>query len=145
MKTVQRVRIKQVRDGSVRFAVDQIKGPAEVYEAVRGYYRGEDREILSALYLDARNVPVCFQVVSVGTRNTTQTSPADVLKPAILSNASSLILIHNHPSGDLEPSREDIAFTKSMRAACKLVGIAVHDHLVICDDGFVSLEARGDL
>jgi DNA repair protein RadC len=145
VKTVQRVRIKQVRDGSVRFAVDQIKGPAEVYEAVRGYYRGEDREILSALYLDARNVSVCFQVVSIGTRNTTQTSPADVLKPAILSNASSLILIHNHPSGDLEPSREDIAFTKSMRAACELVGIAVHDHLVISDDGFVSLKARGDL
>lgn len=142
MKTVQRVRIKQVRDGGIRFAVDQVTGPADVYEAVRAYYRGEDREILSALYLDARNCPVCFHIASIGTLNTTRTSPADLLKPAILSNAPAVILIHNHPSGHLEPSQDDIAFTRAMRKACELLGVELHDHLVISDDGFVSMRSR---
>ena len=143
MKTVQRVRIRQVRDGRIRFAVERITGPRDVYEAVRGYYRGADREILSALYVDARNTPVCFHVVSVGSLNAARAVPADILKPAILSNAPALILVHNHPSGQLEPSGEDIAFTASIRAACELLGLRLLDHLVIGDEGFVSLEARG--
>ncbi len=143
MKTVQRVRIKQVRDGRVRFAVEEIKGPNEVYQAVLPYYRSEDREVLSAIYLDARASPVCFHIVSVGTLNTTRTQPLDVLKPAILSNASALILIHNHPSGDTEPSGEDIAFTRNMHRACELLGVELHDHLVISDQGFVSIRSRG--
>ncbi len=143
MKTIQRVRIKQVRDGRIRFAVEQIAKPEDVYEAVRRYYRGEDREILSALYLDARNCPVCFHVASVGSLNTTRTPPADILKPAILSNAPSLILIHNHPSGQLEPSRDDLTFTRTVRRACELLAIKLHDHLVISDDGFVSMRSRG--
>lgn len=143
MRRVQRVRIKQVRDGCVRFAVEQVTGPAEVYEAVRPYFRGEDREILAALYLDARNHPVCFNVAAVGTLNAARARAADLLKPAILSNAASLILIHNHPSGDLEPSPDDVSFTRGIEQACRLMGLELHDHLVVTDDGFTSLRSRG--
>ena len=108
MKTVKRVRLKQVCDGRIRFAVDRISRPREVYDAVMPYYKGADREILSVLCLDAQNQPNSFNVASIGALNTTRTRPAEILKAAILSNALGLILIHNHPSGELDPSPEDL-------------------------------------
>ena len=143
MKTIKRVRLKQVCDGRIRFASDQISRANEVYDAVLPYYEGADREILSVLCLDAQNHPNSFNVVSIGSLNTTQARPAEVLKAAILSNAFGLILIHNHPSGDLDPSPEDIELTRSLQRACELVGVELHDHLVVTDDGFTSFRERG--
>ena len=143
MKTIKRVRLKQVCDGRTRFSVDRISRPRDVYDAVLPYYRGADREILSALCLDAQNQPNCFNVASIGALNTTRTRPADILKAAILSNALGLVLIHNHPSGELEPSPEDIEFTRAIQRACELVGIELYDHLIVTDDGFTSFRERG--
>ena len=143
MKTIKRVRLKQVCDGRIRFSVDRISRPRDVYDAVLPYYRGADREILSALCLDAQNQPTCFNVASIGALNTTRTRPAEILKVAILSNSLSLVLIHNHPSGELEPSPEDLEFTHSIQQACELVGIDLYDHLIVTDDGFTSFRERG--
>mgnify|MGYP001818645299 CR=1 FL=1 len=143
MKTIKRVRLKQVCDGRIRFSVDRISRPRDVYDAVLPYYRGADREILSALCLDAQNQPNCFNVASIGALNTTRTRPADILKAAILSNALGLVLIHNHPSGELDPSPEDIEFTRAIQRACELIGIELYDHLVVTDDGFTSFRERG--
>ena len=143
MKTIKRVRLKQVCDGRIRFSVDRISRPRDVYDAVLPYYRGADREILSALCLDAQNQPNCFNVASIGALNTTRTRPADILKAAILSNALGLVLIHNHPSGELEPSPEDIEFTRAIQRACELIGIELYDHLIVTDDGFTSFRERG--
>jgi DNA repair protein RadC len=87
MKTVRRVRLKQVCDGRIRFAVERISRPREVYDAVMPYYKGADREILSVLCLDAQNQPNSFNIASIGALNTTRTRPAEILKAAILSNA----------------------------------------------------------
>ena len=144
-RSIQRVRLKQVKDGRVRFNVERVTRPAEVFEAVRPYYRGADREILSVLCLDAHNAPTAFMIVSVGSLNTTRTRPADILKPAILSNALGTILVHNHPSGELEPSPEDLEFTQAIRRACELVGVELYDHVIVTDDGFTSLRERGAL
>ena len=143
MKTVRRVRLKQVCDGRVRFAVDRVSRPREVYDAVMPYYKGADREILSVLCLDAQNQPNSFNVASIGALNTTRTRPAEILKAAILSNALGLILIHNHPSGELDPSPEDLEFTRAVQRACELVGIDLYDHLIVTDDGFTSFRERG--
>ena len=143
MKTVKRVRLKQVCDGRIRFAVDRISRPREVYDAVMPYYKGADREILSVLCLDAQNQPNSFNVASIGALNTTRTRPAEILKAAILSNALGLILIHNHPSGELDPSPEDLEFTRAVQRACELVGIDLYDHVIVTDDGFTSLRERG--
>ena len=143
MKTIKRVRLKQVCDGRIRFSVDRISRPRDVYDAVLPYYRGADREILSALCLDAQNQPNCFNVASIGALNTTRTRPADILKAAILSNALGLVLIHNHPSGELEPSPEDIEFTRAIQRACELIGVELYDHLIVTDDGFTSFRERG--
>ncbi len=143
MKTIKRVRLKQVCDGRIRFSVERVSRPRDVYDAVLPYYRGADREILSALCLDAQNQPTCFNVASIGALNTTRTRPAEILKAAILSNALGLVLIHNHPSGELDPSPEDIEFTRAIQRACELIGIELYDHLIVTDDGFTSFRERG--
>lgn len=143
MRTVQRVRLRQVREGRIRFAVDRISRPADAYHAVKRYYEGADREMLSMLCLDAQNQPTCFQICSVGSLNTTRTRPAEILKLALVSNAHALLLIHNHPSGTLDPSPEDLEFTRAIRQACDLLGVELYDHLIVSDEGWVSLRERG--
>ena len=142
-KSVQRVRLKQVCDGRIRFAVERIARPGDVYGAVLPYYRGADREILSVLCLDAQNRPNCFNIASIGTLNTTRTHPTEILKAAILSNALGLVLIHNHPSGILDPSPEDLEFTRAVQRACEMLGLELYDHLIVTDEGFTSLRERG--
>lgn len=143
LKSIVKVKLRQVRDGRVKFAVDKVSRPAEVFRAVQGYYKGADREILSVLCLDSQNSPSCFHIVSIGGLNTTRTRPADILKAAILSNSLGLILVHNHPSGVLDPSPEDIEFTHAVQKACELVGVEFHDHLIVSDGGFTSMRERG--
>ena len=143
MKTIKRVRLRQVCDGRIRFAVDRISRPQDVYDAVLPYYRGADREILSVLCLNAQNQPNSFNIASVGALNTTRTRPAEILKAGILSNSLGLVLIHNHPSSELEPSPEDLEFTRAVQRACEPVGIELYDHLIVTDDGFTSFRERG--
>jgi DNA repair protein RadC len=141
--TVQRVRLRQVKDGSIKFGVEQIQRPVDVYRAVLPFYKGADREILSVLCLDAQSVPTCFHVVSMGGLNTTRSHPTEIFKVAILSNALGIVLCHNHPSGTLEPSTDDTEFTHNVRRAGELMGIELFDHLIVTDDGFTSMRERG--
>lgn len=143
VRHVPKISLCQVRDGGISFTVDKINRPKDVYEAVLPFYRGADREIMSVLCLDSQNQPACFSVVSVGDLNTTRTSPRELLKIAVLSNARGLILVHNHPSGCLDPSAEDREFTQSIEGACKLMGIELYDHLIVTDNGFCSFRERG--
>ena len=145
IRSIPKIRLRQVRDGHVRFVVDKVTRPSEVFQAVRPYYRGADREILSVVCLDAQNQPTCFHVCSIGSLNTTRTLPADILKPALLSNSLGIVLVHNHPSGCLEPSDEDVEFTAHIRRACEALGIDLFDHLIVSDTGFTSLRERGVL
>jgi DNA repair protein RadC len=143
LKSVIKVKLRQVRDGRVKFKVDKITRPAEVFEAVRPFYRQADREMLSVLCLDAQNQPTCFNICAVGSLNTTRTRPADILKVALLSNSLSLVLIHNHPSQSLEASPEDVSFTRSVRQACETMGLELYDHVILTDNGFSSLREQG--
>ena len=101
--------------------------------------------MLSVLCLDAQNQPIAFNVVSVGSLNTTRTHPVDILKPVILSNALGVILVHNHPSGVSDPSEEDIEFTRGIQRACEVMGVDLYDHLILGERGFTSLRERGVL
>lgn len=142
-RVVAKVQLKQVRDGHVGFSVERINGPREIYDAVRPFYHQADREMLSVVCLDANNQPTCFNIVSVGGLNTTRTKPVDILKPAILSNSLGIVLVHNHPSGNPEPSPEDVEFTRAMAQACECVGVELYDHVIVTDSGFTSLRERG--
>jgi len=122
----------------------RIGSPAEAYALVRDL-RTARKEHLVALYLDAQNRLILRDTVSIGTLNTTRTHPREVLQPAILHSALAFILVHNHPSGSLEPSRDDIEFTRAMARAGDLIGISLYDHLIVSRRGFVSLKERGSL
>ncbi len=143
MRSVQKVRLRQVRDGRVRFAVDKVNRPQDVWEALLPFYRGADREMLSVLCVDAQNRPTCFQICSVGNLNTTRTNPREILKVAILSNAAAIILIHNHPSGLAEASEEDLEFTKAVKRSCDAMGLELYDHLIVTDDAHYSMREHG--
>ena len=83
------------------------------------------------------------ETISVGSLNTTRTHPREILYPAVAHLALGFILAHNHPSGCLEPSPEDIEFTRATRRAGSLMGIELYDHLIIGEGGYISLRERG--
>jgi len=118
-----------------------VSSAADAYGLVQDIARAE-REHLVGIYLDAQNNFVCRKTLSVGTLNTTRTHPREVLLPAIVNHAMGFILAHNHPSGSLTASRDDINFTKAMRKAGELIGIDLYDHLILSRDGFTSLRER---
>ena len=95
------------------------------------------------LLLDTRNRAIGINTVSIGNLNASVVHPREVMKPAILSNAASLILCHNHPSGDADPSQEDIAMTQRLKQVGEMLGIPVLDHLVLGEPGFASMKERG--
>lgn len=101
------------------------------------------KEHLVGLYLDAQNGLIHRETISVGSLNTTRTHPREILYPAIEHTALGFILAHNHPSGSLEPSDEDIAFSRAVHRAGETVGIELYDHLIVSIGGFFSLRERG--
>ena len=122
----------------------RIASPRQAYEQVRDLARIR-KEHLVGLYLDAQNCLLRRETLSVGTLNTTRTHPREVLQPAIVHHALGFILVHNHPSGNLTPSQDDIEFTRAMRRAAEIMGIDLYDHLVVARGGFVSLREKGFL
>lgn len=120
----------------------RVSSPAEAYTLVRDLRKAR-KEHLIALYLDAQNRLICRETVSIGSLNTTRTHPREVLQPAIANSALAFILVHNHPSGSLDPSRDDVEFTRTMARAGDLMGISLYDHLIVSRRGFVSLKERG--
>jgi DNA repair protein RadC len=101
------------------------------------------KEHLVALYLDAQNRLLAKETITIGSLNTTRTHPREILYPAIQHLALGFVLVHNHPSGSLTPSVDDVDFTRAVRRAGELVGIELYDHLIVSPRGFVSLKEKG--
>jgi len=120
----------------------RITRPREAWSLTRelGYAK---KEHLLGLYLDAQNGLIQRETISIGSLNTTRTHPREILYPAIAHLALGFILVHNHPSGSLDPSDEDIAFTRGVHRAAETVGIELYDHLIVAKGGFTSLRERG--
>ena len=116
--------------------------PGEAFKEVR-YLGALKKENLVGLYLDAQNGLLHTETISVGSLNTTRSHPREILYPAIVHLAFGFILAHNHPSGSLDPSDEDVAFSRSVQRAAEIVGIELYDHLIVTGTGFTSLRERG--
>ena len=101
--------------------------------AVESLYHGIDREMVTLLMLDTKLNIIGVNIVSVGTLDTSLICMREIYKPAIVAGAASIILIHNHPSGDCTPSIEDYVVTKKLKEAGDLLGITALDHLVLGD------------
>ena len=122
----------------------QVNGPRQAYQRVRHLGRCR-KEQLVGLYLDAQNGLLRQETISVGSLNTTRTHPREILYPAVVHLALGFILAHNHPSGCLEPSAEDLEFTKFVQRAGELMGIELYDHLIVTASGYTSLRECGFL
>ncbi len=107
--------------------------------------RSSEREQFAVLYLNTRNQPVGCETVAVGGLNVAALQPRDVFAPALRLGAAAVILAHSHPSGDPEPSPEDLAVTRQLLEAGRLLGVEVLDHLVIAAERFRSLREAGSL
>jgi DNA repair protein RadC len=105
--------------------------------------RGRDRERCVAALLDTKHRLLEVATISVGSIDHTFMAPREVFRDALLANASAVVLAHNHPSGDPEPSRDDELVTRRLVRAGELVGVEVLDHLVVGGDRWVSLARRG--
>ena len=109
------------------YSSKELKNPCDVAELFQDFLKDCDREMFCILNLRTKNQVINVNVVGMGTLNSVLVHPREVFKSAILSNASSIILAHNHPSGDPEPSRHDIEVTKRLAEAGNLMGIEVLD------------------
>ena len=118
-----------------------IRGPEDVLSQVRDLARAR-REHFVVLLLNARHELEKRETVSVGSLNASIVHPREVFQPAILHSAASVVLVHNHPSGDPEPSEEDLSITKRLVQVGEIVGIGVLDHVIVAERGVVSLRAR---
>lgn len=139
-KRVNIVQVKLVREKTLLYKDRKIRSPRCAYELIRDFLGDVDREHFVVLCLDTKNQPTCIQVVHIGSLNASIVHPREVLKPALLSNAASVIVAHNHPSNVSDPSPEDIEVTKRLVHAGEIIGIDVLDHLIICTDTFRSLK-----
>jgi DNA repair protein RadC len=117
--------------------------PAQVYEAFGPLMEELKREVFRVALLDAQNGLLRDLVVSEGTLSASLVHPREVFKPAILESAASVILLHNHPSGDPTPSREDIRLTRQLVECARLLDLRIHDHVIIGRGQFASLAERG--
>lgn len=116
--------------------------PQDIFESMKDI-RNLKKEHFIALYLDTRNQEITREIISIGTLNASLVHPREIFEPAIRHLASSIILIHNHPSGDPEPSKEDITLTNKLREAGKILGIEIMDHIVIVKDQYLSFKDQG--
>ena len=121
-----------------------ISSPADVDGLLRGRIANLDRENFVAVLLNTKNEVIGTPLISVGTLSASLVHPREVFKPAIRASAASVVLAHNHPSGRVEPSREDREVTRRLAGAAEIIGIEVLDH-VILGDGYFSMKEHGML
>jgi DNA repair protein RadC len=121
-----------------------ISSPADVDRILRGRIANLDRENFVVVLLNTKNEVIETSTVSVGTLSTSLVHPREVFKPAIRASAASVILAHNHPSGKVEPSKEDREVTRRLGEAAGILGIEVLDHVIV-GDGYCSLKEHGML
>ncbi len=115
----------------------------ELFDYLNHTMRDSNRESFTVIFLNAKNRVTHTEVLFTGTLTASSVYPREVVASALGNNAAALIFAHNHPSGDPEPSPEDIAITKRLVFACRSMGITVHEHLVIGDNRFFSFADEG--
>ncbi|MDW8055387.1 MAG: DNA repair protein RadC [Elusimicrobiota bacterium] len=113
--------------------------PKDVYERL-SEYKTAKKEHFFVFYLDTKNQEIRCDLITVGILNASLVHPREVFEPAIKHLAAQIIVAHNHPSGNLEPSQEDIELTKRLVKAGEILGIEVLDHVIISKDGYYSFK-----
>ena len=121
----------------------QINSPDDAAQMVMESLRGLDREHFWSMLLNTKNRVITIDKVSIGTLNASNVHPRELFRTAIKRSAAAVILVHNHPSGDATPSKDDLAVTKRLCDAGRLIGIEVLDHIIIGDNKYISIKSEG--
>lgn len=124
---------------------DPINNSGELFEYLYVSMKDKTRECFKVLFLDARNRVQRSETLFEGTLTASSVYPREVVRAAINYNAAALIFTHNHPSGDPAPSPEDIAITRQLVFSCRVMGITVHEHIVIGDNTYYSFADKGHI
>lgn len=142
-KSIDIVKVMLIKDANSPFRIKGLKRPDDAASVARKFLANEDREMFIVINLDSSKKINSIHVVAVGTVNAAIIHPREVFKAAILSNASDIILAHNHPSGNPEPSGEDTQITSMLIESGRLLGIKVLDHIIVGDGKYSSLSKSG--
>lgn len=142
---------KLIRALFKRYSLEEVKRkvtirtPEQVLEYCKASLSGRSDECLELIYLSVRNTVIGTEIVSTGTLDRVSVSPRKVVERALAAKAAAMILVHNHPSGDASPSIDDVFLTKDIAHAAALLGIEVHDHIIIGKGSHYSLKANGKI
>ena len=120
----------------------QIRSSEDAYQFVREDLLAYDREAFFVITLNTKNKIIGINLVSLGSLTSSLVHPREVFKTAILQNSASIILIHNHPSGDPAPSNDDMELTQRLKTAGDSLGIKVLDHIIVGDNYFSFLDSK---
>lgn len=132
MKYVSVVKMQLVKESRVLFDA-KVSSPAVVAKMIKQMTDGSDRELVYVISVDSKNKPIATELVSMGGVNSSIIDVGNIFKHALLSNAAGVIIAHNHPSGDVTPSVEDIRVTKRIEEAGKLLNLPLLDHVIVGD------------
>ncbi|RLJ70393.1 DNA repair protein RadC [Hydrogenivirga caldilitoris] len=130
---------KRIREpmGSV-----QVLSPEDAYRLLRGYFDNR-KEVLVALYLDVSHRVRHIETVAIGSVNRVYADPKEILRPAVELSAYGILVAHNHPQGNPEPSKEDLLFTERVSKACEILGFELVDHIIFSPEGYLSFREKG--
>ena len=120
-----------------------IRSPSDVFENYQSLFKDQVRERFVVFWLNSANKVIGFEVITEGLLNSSLTHPREVFRGAIISTSAAIILAHNHPSDNINPSQEDISITKQIVEAGKIIGIPVHDHIIFAANTYTSLAEKG--
>lgn len=137
-KRINIVSLEMVKESSLLYSPRQCGSVQQAYDLIRTFIEKKDREHLIVIGLNAKNEPTLINYAHIGTVNQSIAAPRDILKPILLSNSVRYLIGHNHPSGNPEPSQQDIQLTNRLHEASELLGIKLLDHLIIGDDAYYS-------
>jgi DNA repair protein radc len=115
--------------------------PKDVWEELKDLHNHK-KEHFVIFYLDARNQEIKREIISVGSLNANLVHPREVFEPAVRNLAAQIILAHNHPSGDPEPSEDDLEITKRLVESGRILGIEIIDHIIVAKNGFISFKEK---
>jgi len=135
MKAADNVRYVELAPRPARPLIEEVAQAVEQLQDIKA----ERKEHFVGLYLNARHELLHKELISIGTVNASIVHPRDVFVPALLHNATAVIVVHNHPSGDATPSPEDRDVTQRLKEGGRLLGISVLDHIIITEYGYSTL------
>lgn len=138
--------IKEVSDRYLEFKIiskNVVQNPKDLLEYLGHIIGHTSKEMFVGIFLDVKNRVLTSKILFTGTLTTSSVYPREVVISALQHNAAAVIVAHNHPSGDIEPSQSDIQITRQLFFALRYVGIVLHEHMIVGNEGFYSFAAQG--